>query len=149
MAAMAMSCKPDILVLDEPTTALDVTTQIEVLAAIRKLIRDHGTAGLYISHDLAVVAQIANRILVLRHGKMVEEGESEQILQRPRQDYTRALVSIRDSGAGRPGGKGSGGRAGAGAAPGYSELCSACSGRQRHHFHRAARRDCRGGRRIR
>jgi peptide/nickel transport system ATP-binding protein len=106
MAAMAMSCKPDILVLDEPTTALDVTTQIEVLAAIRKLIRDHRTAGLYISHDLAVVAQIADRILVLRHGKKVEEGESEQILQRPQQDYTRALVSIRDSGGGRPGGKG-------------------------------------------
>jgi peptide/nickel transport system ATP-binding protein len=95
MAAMAMSCRPDILVLDEPTTALDVTTQIEVLAAIRKLIREHHTAGLYISHDLAVVAQVADRIMVLRHGKMVEEGRAEQILQRPRMDYTRALVSIR------------------------------------------------------
>ena len=105
MAAMAMSCKPDLLVLDEPTTALDVTTQIEVLAAIRKLIRDHNTAGLYISHDLAVVAQIANRILVLRHGKMVEEGATDQILHRPKMDYTRALVSIRDAGTGRPGGK--------------------------------------------
>jgi ABC-type glutathione transport system ATPase component len=105
MAAMAMSCKPDLLVLDEPTTALDVTTQIEVLAAIRKLIRDHNTAGLYISHDLAVVAQIANRILVLRHGKMVEEGPTNQILHRPTMDYTRALVSIRDAGTGRPGGK--------------------------------------------
>jgi peptide/nickel transport system ATP-binding protein len=105
MAAMAMSCKPDLLVLDEPTTALDVTTQIEVLAAIRKLIRDHNTAGLYISHDLAVVAQIANRIMVLRHGRMVEVGDSDQILHRPAMDYTRALVSIRDAGKGRPGGK--------------------------------------------
>ena len=96
MAAMAMSCHPDILVLDEPTTALDVTTQIEVLASIRKLIRVHHAAGLYISHDLAVVAQLANRIMVLRHGKMVEEGEADQILHRPRMDYTRALVSNRE-----------------------------------------------------
>jgi peptide/nickel transport system ATP-binding protein len=101
MAAMAMSCKPDLLVLDEPTTALDVTTQIEVLAAIRKLIRDHHTAGLYISHDLAVVAQIANRIMVLRHGEMVEEGASDQILNRPAKDYTCALVSIRGTDFGR------------------------------------------------
>ena len=72
MAAMAMSCRPDIIVLDEPTTALDVTTQIEVLALLRDLIREFGTAGLYITHDLAVVAQIAHRIMVLRHGKMVE-----------------------------------------------------------------------------
>jgi peptide/nickel transport system ATP-binding protein len=95
MAAMAMSCRPDILVLDEPTTALDVTTQIEVLAAIRKLIREHHTAGLYITHDLAVVAQVANRIMVLRNGRKVEEGEAGQILHRPQMDYTRALVSIR------------------------------------------------------
>ena len=67
--------QPDILVFDEPTTALDVTTQIEVLAAFRKLIREHGTAALYITHDLAVVAQIADRIMVLRHGKMVEFGD--------------------------------------------------------------------------
>jgi peptide/nickel transport system ATP-binding protein len=103
MAAMAMSCHPDILVLDEPTTALDVTTQIEVLASIRKLIRVHHAAGLYISHDLAVVAQVANRIMVLRHGKMVEEGEADQILHRPRMDYTRALVSNREGKAGHMG----------------------------------------------
>jgi peptide/nickel transport system ATP-binding protein len=95
MVAMAMSCRPDILVLDEPTTALDVTTQIEVLAVIRKLIREHRTAGLYISHDLAVVAQIAQRIMVLRHGRMVELGEPGQILHQPREDYTRRLVSVR------------------------------------------------------
>ena len=95
MAAMAMSCRPDILVLDEPTTALDVTTQIEVLASIRKLIRMHGTAALYISHDLALVAQIADRIMVLRQGALVEEGRRDDVLQRPAQAYTRNLVSVR------------------------------------------------------
>ena len=95
MAAMAMSCKPDILVLDEPTTALDVTTQIEVLALLKKLIRDYNMAALYITHDLAVVAQVADRIMVLRHGKMVELGATEQILLRPHQEYTAALVADR------------------------------------------------------
>src|ERR1700730_10162669 len=72
MMAMALSCRPDIIVLDEPTTALDVTTQREVVALLRDLSRECGAAGLYMTHDLAVVAQIANRIMVLRHGKMVE-----------------------------------------------------------------------------
>jgi ABC-type glutathione transport system ATPase component len=98
MVAMAMSCRPDILVFDEPTTALDVTTQIEVLAAIRKLIRVHHTAGLYISHDLAVVAQMAQRIMVLRHGRIVELGEARQILHHPREDYTSRLVAVRTAG---------------------------------------------------
>jgi peptide/nickel transport system ATP-binding protein len=101
MAAMAMSCRPDILVLDEPTTALDVTTQIEVLAVLKRLIREHRTAGLYITHDLAVVAQVSQRIMVLRHGKMVEEGAADQVLQRPRQDYTRRLVAERRAAAER------------------------------------------------
>ena len=95
MAAMAMSCRPDIIVLDEPTTALDVTTQIEVLALLRDLIREYGTAGLYITHDLAVVAQIAHRIMVLRHGKMVEVGDAKQILEDPKTEYARALVHER------------------------------------------------------
>ncbi|MGO4127033.1 ABC transporter ATP-binding protein [Inquilinus sp. YAF38] len=95
MVAMAMSCRPDILVLDEPTTALDVTTQIEVLALLRRLIQRYGTAALYISHDLAVVAQIADRIQVLRHGKPVELGPTEQVLEAPREDYTRRLVGER------------------------------------------------------
>ncbi len=98
MAAMAMAARPDILVFDEPTTALDVTTQVEVLASFRKLIREHGTAAIYITHDLAVVAQIADHIMVLRHGKMVEYGTSDQILQDPRQDYTRRLVADRVAG---------------------------------------------------
>jgi len=98
MAAMAMAAKPDILVFDEPTTALDVTTQVEVLASFRKLIREHGTAAIYITHDLAVVAQIADHIMVLRHGKMVELGTADQILQAPREDYTRRLVAERVAG---------------------------------------------------
>lgn len=95
MIAMAISCKPDILVFDEPTTALDVTTQIEVLALIKRLIREHNTAALYISHDLAVVAQVADRIMVLRGGKTIEVGATEQILLRPKDPYTAALVSER------------------------------------------------------
>ena len=95
MAAMAIYCNPEILVLDEPTTALDVTTQLEVLAALRNLIRDHGTAALYISHDLAVVAQVAHRIMVLRHGNMIEYGEADQVLHHANEDYTKRLLSVR------------------------------------------------------
>jgi peptide/nickel transport system ATP-binding protein len=98
MAAMAMVARPDIVVFDEPTTALDVTTQVEVLASFRKLIRDHGTSAIYITHDLAVVAQIADDIMVLRHGRMVEHGLSTEILQNPQQDYTKRLVADRAQG---------------------------------------------------
>ncbi len=99
MAAMAMSCRPDILVLDEPTTALDVTTQIEVLILLKSLIREYGSAALYITHDLAVVAQVADRIKVLRHGKEVEEGTVDQVLQAPKQEYTKELVAVRGAAA--------------------------------------------------
>ena len=95
MSAMAMACGPDLLVLDEPTTALDVTTQIEVLATVRDLIRNNDTAALYITHDLAVVAQIADRIMVLRYGDLIEEGTTEQILHDPGEAYTRELISAR------------------------------------------------------
>ncbi|MDQ2067745.1 ABC transporter ATP-binding protein [Xinfangfangia sp. CPCC 101601] len=96
MTAMALCPKPDLIVFDEPTTALDVTTQIEVLAAIKAAIRDTGVAALYVTHDLAVVAQIATRIMVLRHGKLVELGETRQIIDAPQQDYTRALVAAHE-----------------------------------------------------
>ncbi|MFP1735337.1 ABC transporter ATP-binding protein [Lonsdalea quercina] len=95
MAAMAMSCKPDLLIMDEPTTALDVTTQIEVLVMLRKLVREFNTAALYITHDLAVVSQIADRILVLRQGRAVECGATDIILQTPQETYTQQLVSER------------------------------------------------------
>jgi peptide/nickel transport system ATP-binding protein len=95
MTAMALCAEPDLIVFDEPTTALDVTTQIDVLAAIKEAIRDTGVAALYITHDLAVVAQVSDEIMVLRHGRMVEHGSTAQIIHQPQQDYTRALVSVR------------------------------------------------------
>ena len=95
MTAMALCPKPDLVVFDEPTTALDVTTQIEVLAAIKEAIHDTGVAALYITHDLAVVAQVADDILVLRNGKKVEYGTAGQIIHSPQESYTRALVSVR------------------------------------------------------
>jgi len=95
MTAMALCPKPELVVFDEPTTALDVTTQIEVLAAIKEAIHDTGVAALYITHDLAVVAQVADDILVLRGGKKVEYGTTDQIINAPQEAYTRALVSVR------------------------------------------------------
>jgi peptide/nickel transport system ATP-binding protein len=83
------------VVFDEPTTALDVTTKIDVLAAIKEAIRDTQVAALYITHDLAVVAQVADEIMVLRQGRMVELGTTDQIINNPQQDYTKALVSVR------------------------------------------------------
>ncbi|MER9470685.1 ABC transporter ATP-binding protein [Mesorhizobium sp. M0482] len=94
MTAMALCSEPDLIIFDEPTTALDVTTQIDVLAAIRDAIRDTGVAALYITHDLAVVAQIADEIMVLRNGKLVERGLTQQIINQPHEQYTRALVSV-------------------------------------------------------
>ncbi|MGY6536706.1 MAG: ABC transporter ATP-binding protein [Pararhodobacter sp.] len=95
MTAMALCPKPDLVIFDEPTTALDVTTQIDVLAAIKNAIAETGVAALYITHDLAVVAQVSDDIMVLRHGKMVEYGSVQQIIEAPREEYTRALVSVR------------------------------------------------------
>ena len=93
--AMAMACEPELLVLDEPTTALDVTTQIEVLASIRALLRRRGSAGLYITHDIAVVAQLADKLAVLRQGRLVEIGSTQSILESPADPYTRRLVAAR------------------------------------------------------
>ena len=95
MTAMALCAEPDLIVFDEPTTALDVTTQIDVLAAIRNAIKQTDVAALYISHDLAVVAQIADNIMVLRNGEVVEHGTTRQIIEAPAQEYTRALVNVR------------------------------------------------------
>ncbi len=95
MVAMAMSCRPDIIVFDEPTTALDVTTQIEVLAAIKEITRLYNTAAIYITHDLAVVAQLSDRIMVLRDGLLVEENDAREMLAHPREEYTRDLLRVR------------------------------------------------------
>ena len=95
MTAMAMACRPDLIIFDEPTTALDVTTQIEVLAAIKDVVHQFNTAAIYITHDLAVVAQMADRIMVLRYGDLIEEGSAREMLAAPKQDYTRQLLAVR------------------------------------------------------
>ncbi|WP_299615112.1 ABC transporter ATP-binding protein [uncultured Tateyamaria sp.] len=95
MTALALCPEPDLVVFDEPTTALDVTTQIDVLKAIKDAIRDTGVAALYITHDLAVVAQVSDHIMVLRMGQMVEYGTTDQIINNPQEEYTQALVSVR------------------------------------------------------
>jgi len=106
MAAMALISDPELVILDEPTTALDVTTQIEVLRAFRRVVRERRTTAVYVSHDLAVVAQMADHILVLRDGAMRELGRTGQIIQAPRNDYTQSLLAAaqprqRDAGPAR------------------------------------------------
>ena len=95
MTAMAMSCRPDLIIFDEPTTALDVTTQIEVLMTMKDIVEKFNTAAIYITHDLAVVAQMADRIMVLRYGELVEEAPTRIMLANPKQDYTKSLWAVR------------------------------------------------------
>ncbi|WP_119271717.1 ABC transporter ATP-binding protein [Taklimakanibacter deserti] len=95
MTAMAMSCRPDLIIFDEPTTALDVTTQVDVLAAMRDIVEQFNTAAIYITHDLAVVAQMAHRIMVLRHGKLIEEAPTREMLKHPKEAYTKTLWAVR------------------------------------------------------
>lgn len=95
MTAMAMACRPELIIFDEPTTALDVTTQIEVLHAIRDIVAQFGTAAIYITHDLAVVAQMADRIKILLRGKEVEEADTRTMLAAPKEDYTKSLWAVR------------------------------------------------------
>jgi len=92
MAAMALCGKPDLMVLDEPTTALDVTTQIEVLKAFKKVIREENSAAIYVTHDLAVVAQIADHIVVLYGGEIMEQGSADEIINHPSHAYTKRLM---------------------------------------------------------
>ena len=95
MTAMAMSPRPDLIIFDEPTTALDVTTQVEVLSSMRAIVEEFNTAAIYITHDLAVVAQMADVIKVLRYGEEVEEAATRQMLKSPKEDYTKSLWSVR------------------------------------------------------
>lgn len=95
MTAMAMACRPDLIIFDEPTTALDVTTQIEVLSAIRDIVEQFDTAAIYITHDLAVVAQMADKIKVLLRGEEVEEADTRTMLSSPTEDYTKSLWAVR------------------------------------------------------
>jgi len=91
--AMALACRPKLLIADEPTTALDVTTQAEIVTLLLDLVRERGIALLFISHDLAVVGQVAERVMVMRHGRAVESGTAAQVLTAPRDEYTRTLVA--------------------------------------------------------
>src|SRR5712672_3760473 len=93
MIAMALVLEPKLLIADEPTTALDVTTQKQILTLIRDLQRDHGTAVLFITHDMGVVAEIADRVAVMRYGRLVETGTLDSILRTPSMEYTRNLLS--------------------------------------------------------
>ena len=95
MTAMALACRPDLLVFDEPTTALDVTTQIEVLATIRDIVEQFNAAAIYITHDLAVVAQMADRIMVLRYGDLIEEADTRTMMSDPQESYTKTLWAVR------------------------------------------------------
>ena len=91
--AMALACEPRLLIADEPTTALDVTIQAEILALIDRLKRETGTAVMFITHDMAVVAQLADRVVVMYRGNKVEEGPVEEIFTNPQHDYTKALLA--------------------------------------------------------
>ncbi|WP_420107495.1 ABC transporter ATP-binding protein [Mesorhizobium qingshengii] len=93
MIAMALALEPDVLIADEPTTALDVTVQGEVLELLRDLQREHGTSVILITHDMGVVAEMADRVIIMRHGRMVEEGKASDIFARPQADYTRELLA--------------------------------------------------------
>ena len=95
MTALALCSEPDLVVFDEPTTALDVTTQIDVLKAIKDVINLTGVAAIYITHDLAIIAQVSDDIMVLRNGEMIEYGPTKQIIENPRKEYTQALLSVR------------------------------------------------------
>jgi len=97
LTAMAIANQPRLLIADEPTTALDVTVQAQVLELIAELRRRHGLALLFISHDLAVVAQVAERVVVMRAGEIVEEGPVAEVLQRPQHEYTRQLLAASPS----------------------------------------------------
>ena len=93
MIAMALALEPKLLIADEPTTALDVTTQAQILKLIRDLQRRHGTAVMFITHDFGVVAEIADRVCVMQHGRIVETGTAREVLERPREPYTQALIA--------------------------------------------------------
>lgn len=99
--AMAFACRPSVIVLDEPTTGLDVSTQEHVLKTIRQLTRDHGVAALYITHDLAVVADLADDVAVMYAGRVVEQGEVAEIFGNPAHPYTRHLVAAAPDIAGK------------------------------------------------
>src|SRR3546814_12492962 len=93
MIAMALTLEPALLIADEPTTALDVTTQAQILALIKDIQRRHGMAVLFITHDFGVVAEIADRVVVMKSGRVVEQGPAAAILSDPKDSYTKMLIA--------------------------------------------------------
>ena len=130
MIAMALALEPDVLIADEPTTALDVTVQGEVLELLRDLQRQHGTSVILITHDMGVVAEMADRVIIMRHGRMVEEGTTADIFARPQADYTRELLAAVPrigSGVGRQKSRDVGGGFEAGERRRWSATCMSAS----------------------
>ncbi|TKT75691.1 ABC transporter ATP-binding protein [Aquamicrobium sp. LC103] len=110
MIAMALALEPDLIIADEPTTALDVTTQAQVLKLIREIQRRRGTAVMFITHDFSVVADIADRVLVLKCGVVVEQGSVDEVLRSPKHEYTKALLAAVPTGTPLSGGSQDGGK---------------------------------------
>ena len=92
MIAIALSCSPKLLIADEPTTALDVTIQAQILDLLNEVQRESGTSILFITHDMGVVASMADRVMVMRQGRAIETGSVHDVFKRPREDYTRILI---------------------------------------------------------
>lgn len=99
MIAMAMSCKPDLLIADEPTTALDVTIQAQILALMKQLKKETGSAIIFITHDLGVIAETADRVMVMYAGKVCESAETRELIKNPLHPYTRGLIMSKPSGS--------------------------------------------------
>ena len=95
MIAMAIACKPDILIADEPTTALDVTVQKDIIALLKALQKEYKISVIFISHDLALISEISDRILVMYKGRIIESGSTKSVFKTPKEDYTKALISAR------------------------------------------------------
>ena len=93
MIAIALGCQPSLLIADEPTTALDVTIQAQILDLIKEMQSDFGTSVLFVTHDMAVIAEMADRVIVMLDGKIVEQGPVGQIFNNPQHDYTKKLIS--------------------------------------------------------
>ncbi|RME65270.1 MAG: ABC transporter ATP-binding protein, partial [Alphaproteobacteria bacterium] len=125
MAAMALMTDPVLTIFDEPTTALDVTTQIEALRVFKRVLRERQATAVYVSHDLAVVAQMADHVVVLKNGEIREAGTTEQILHKPQDDYTRTLMAAAGTAIARPG---MAGRIAGQAAPPLLEVCGLTAG---------------------
>ncbi|HBY34604.1 MAG TPA: peptide ABC transporter ATP-binding protein, partial [Delftia acidovorans] len=106
MIAMALACRPDILIADEPTTALDVTVQAQIFDLLRELQRDKGTAIVLITHDMGAVAEMADRVMVMYAGRVIEQGRCEQVLSAPAHPYTRGLIAcLPELGSSQAGGR--------------------------------------------